>query len=76
MVMPSKCPFCGEYIRDCEDHIGKCPKTFRGACYQYDKARRELSDTFIDEASKLIAKIIKNTINEESLVRKLFNKDK
>lgn len=76
MVMPSKCPFCGKSIGDAEDHIGKCPKTYQGACYQFDKACRELSDALIDEVFKPITKIIKNTINEEGLMRKIFNKKK
>jgi len=53
MAMLNKCPFCGEEYGDAEEHMDKCPSTFRGACGKFAEARDELIEIILDEVRKL-----------------------
>ena len=53
MVMPSKCPFCGETYSDAEDHISRCPSTYSGACKRFSDALDDLGKVMLDELMKL-----------------------
>lgn len=55
MVMPSKCPFCGEMVGDAEIH--DCPASFSGAVREFGKATREFKDVLIDEVIKTLWKL-------------------